>query len=135
LCFGFSQIIKTLPLRLTILHLAQRFRIDGETFIQQFSLLTTILITTNSQGFNYTRSFIFRPEYADTALGHWTVRIRGSPSVTAIECSKCAVKDPSVDTTVHWSDNTFVSAVPTKTMGSMAIVIPALRGIPVPALP
>jgi hypothetical protein len=34
--------IKTLPLRLTILHLAQRFRIDGETFIQQFSLLTTI---------------------------------------------------------------------------------------------
>ena len=53
--------INTLPLRLTILHLAQRFRIDGETFIQQFSLLTTIL-TTNSQGFNYTRSFIFRPE-------------------------------------------------------------------------
>ena len=124
--------IKTLPLRLTILHLAQRFRIDGETFIQYFSLLTAIFIS-NSQGFNYTRSFIFRPEYATIALGHWTVRIRGSPSVTAIECSKCAVRDPSADTTVHWSDNTFVSAVPTKTMGSMAIVIPALRGIPVPA--
>jgi hypothetical protein len=48
-------------LRLTILHLAQRFRIDGETFIQKFSLLTTI-IETNSQGFDYTLSFIFRPE-------------------------------------------------------------------------
>ena len=53
--------IKTLPLRLTTLHLAQRFRIDGETFIQQFSLLTAIL-TTNSQGFDYTLAFIFRPE-------------------------------------------------------------------------
>jgi len=30
--------IKTLPLRRTILHFAQRFRIDGETFITNFSL-------------------------------------------------------------------------------------------------
>ena len=30
---GASQITNTLPLRLMILHLAQRFRIDGETFI------------------------------------------------------------------------------------------------------
>jgi hypothetical protein len=30
--------IKTLPLRLTILHLAQRFRIDGETFISKILL-------------------------------------------------------------------------------------------------
>jgi predicted metal-binding membrane protein len=29
---------KTLPLRLMILHLAQRFRIDGETFITTFLL-------------------------------------------------------------------------------------------------
>ena len=34
--------INTLPLRLTILHLAQRFRIDGETFIT--ILLTTFII-------------------------------------------------------------------------------------------
>jgi len=30
--------IYTLPLRLTILHLAQRFRIDGETFISIYLL-------------------------------------------------------------------------------------------------
>jgi hypothetical protein len=30
--------MNTLPLRLTILHLAQRFRIDGETFIRTFLL-------------------------------------------------------------------------------------------------
>jgi hypothetical protein len=29
-------------LRLTILHLAQRFRIDGETFISKFSLQPTV---------------------------------------------------------------------------------------------
>jgi hypothetical protein len=28
----------TLPLRLTILHLAQRFRIDGETFMSTYLL-------------------------------------------------------------------------------------------------
>lgn len=33
--------MNTLPLRLTILHLAQRFRIDGETFMTK--LLTYIL--------------------------------------------------------------------------------------------
>ena len=50
--------INTLPLRLTILHLAQRFRIDGETFIRTI-LLTTFPFTT-SQVFDYTRSSFFR---------------------------------------------------------------------------
>jgi hypothetical protein len=66
---------------------------------------------------------------------HWTVRIRGSPSVTATECSKCAVNDPFTDTTVQLSDKTIVSSVPTSTIGSIATVIPALRSIPVPSLP
>jgi hypothetical protein len=30
--------MKILPLRRTTLHLAQRFRIDGETFIENYSL-------------------------------------------------------------------------------------------------
>src|SRR3990172_362428 len=64
-----------------------------------------------------------------------TVRSRGSPSVTATECSKCAVNDPSAETTVHWSDNTLVLSVPINTMGSNAIVIPGLNTIPVPAVP
>jgi hypothetical protein len=33
LCLGFSQITYNLPLRRTTLHLAQRFRMDGETFM------------------------------------------------------------------------------------------------------
>ena len=36
--------IKTLPLRLTILHLAQRFRIDGETFISKSPYKPAVLI-------------------------------------------------------------------------------------------
>ena len=54
--------MNTLPLRLTILHLAQRFRIDGETFMITI-LLANDYFTTNSQGFNYTRSSISRPEH------------------------------------------------------------------------
>jgi len=30
--------MNTLPLRLTTLHLAQRFRMDGDTFIDKYSL-------------------------------------------------------------------------------------------------
>jgi hypothetical protein len=52
--------INTLPLRLMILHLAQRFRIDGETFINSPCQQATV--RTNSQGYNYTRSSFFRPE-------------------------------------------------------------------------
>ncbi len=55
--------MKTLPLRLTILHLAQRFRIDGETFISKFSLHTGCF-SINSQEYNYILSFFFRPDYA-----------------------------------------------------------------------
>ena len=32
--------MNTLPLRLTTLHLAQRFRMDGDTFIENYSLHT-----------------------------------------------------------------------------------------------
>ena len=54
--------MNTLPLRLTIRHLAQRFRTDGETFMTK--LLTTYLL--NSQDFNYTRSCIFRLDYTNS---------------------------------------------------------------------
>jgi hypothetical protein len=43
----------TMPLRLTILHLAQRFRIDGETFM---TILLTNFHSLYSQVFDYTRS-------------------------------------------------------------------------------
>jgi hypothetical protein len=50
----------TMPLRLTIRHLAQRFRIDGETFIT--TLLTTFH-SLHSQVFDYTRSSFICPGY------------------------------------------------------------------------
>ncbi len=43
LCLGFSQMTYSLPLRLTILHLAQRLRMDGETLISAFLLTTDTL--------------------------------------------------------------------------------------------
>ena len=92
--------INTLPLRRTILHLAQRFRIDGETFMSS-NLLANYWLSINSQELNYIRSSFFRPDYTQSPQRHRTVRIRGSPSVTATECSKCAVSDPSAATTVH----------------------------------
>ncbi len=49
--------MNTLPLRLTILHLAQRFRTDGETFMTK--LLATLHVL-HSQGFDYTRSSSIR---------------------------------------------------------------------------
>ena len=39
---------------------------------------------------------------------------------------------PSADTTVHWSGKTRVSAVPTNTIGSSAMVIPGRSSVPVP---
>jgi hypothetical protein len=54
--------MNTLPLRLTILHLAQRFRTDGETFMTK--LLTTYSL--NSQVFDYTRSCNFRLDYTNS---------------------------------------------------------------------
>ena len=58
-----------MPLRLTILHLAQRFRIDGETFI---TTLLTNFHSLYSQVFDYTRSSLLRPDYTKFA------RVRGS---------------------------------------------------------
>jgi len=55
--------IYTLPLRLMILHLAQRFRIDGDTFITTILLASMTIYFVNSQDYNYTLSSFFRPEY------------------------------------------------------------------------
>jgi hypothetical protein len=49
-----------MPLRLTILHLAQRFRTDGETFMMT---LLTNFHSLRSQGFDYTRSSLIRLDY------------------------------------------------------------------------
>ena len=48
--------IYNLPLRLTTLHFAQRFRMEGPTFMITFSLLQLF-----NQRLNYTCSDIFRP--------------------------------------------------------------------------
>ena len=50
----------TMPLRRTIRHLAQRFRIDGETFI---TALLTNFHSQCSQVFDYTRSSYIRLDY------------------------------------------------------------------------
>jgi len=55
----------TMPLRLTILHLAQRFRIDGETFMR--TLLANFHYL-HSQVFDYTRSSFIRPDYTQRTL-------------------------------------------------------------------
>jgi len=52
----------TLPLRLTILHLAQRLRTDGDTFISN-SPYKQLSIFINSQDYYYILSFIIRPDY------------------------------------------------------------------------
>lgn len=59
--------MNTLPLRLTILHLAQRFRTDGETFMKKTPY--KLPITLDSQVFNYTRSSMFRLDYTNSAHG------------------------------------------------------------------
>jgi hypothetical protein len=48
--------IYNLPLRLTILHFAQRFRMEGPTFMIAFSLLQWF-----NQRLNYTCTILFRP--------------------------------------------------------------------------
>lgn len=98
--------INNLPLRLTTLHFAQRLRIDGDTFI--IALLLNQITWLHSQRIDYTFFSSFRPDFRFSSPDQRTVRIRGSPSVTATECSKWAVNDPSADTTVHWSDRTRV---------------------------
>jgi len=53
--------MNNLRLRLTTLHLAQRFRMDGETFIL-YLLLVFLSMQTKPQSSNYTASFRFRPD-------------------------------------------------------------------------
>jgi hypothetical protein len=48
--------INNLPLRLTTLHFAQRFRMEGPTFMISFSLLQLF-----NQRLNYTWTILFRP--------------------------------------------------------------------------
>jgi hypothetical protein len=75
--------INNLPLRLTTLHFAQRLRMDGPTFMLAYSLLQLF-----NQGSNYTSTILIRPVARHLLLsGHGTVKTRGSPSVTATECS------------------------------------------------
>ena len=50
--------MNTLPLRRMTLHLAQRFRTDGDTFMNEILLTHS---STCSQGLDYTRSLINRP--------------------------------------------------------------------------
>jgi hypothetical protein len=57
-----------MPLRLTILHLAQRFRIDGETFM---TTLLTNFRSLHSQVFDYTRSSLLRLDYTKHDTGSW----------------------------------------------------------------
>ena len=88
----------TRPLRRMIRHLAQRLRMEGETFMKNSPYLR---LSLDSQMSDYTVRFAIRPYFFDGLRVHRTVRIRGSPSVTATVCSKCAVRDPSAETTVH----------------------------------
>ena len=88
-----------MPLRRTILHLAQRFRIDGETFMTTPYNLSFVLYLAKFLIIHVRLYFVQLTR--NKARDHGTVRIRGFPSVTATECSKCAVNDPSADTTVH----------------------------------
>ena len=48
--------MNNLPLRLTTLHFAQRFRMEGPTFMIAFSLLQLF-----NQRLNYTCTMVFRP--------------------------------------------------------------------------
>ncbi len=83
-----------LRLRRTILHLEQRLRIDGDTFIQK----TPLSFRTARQIFNYIFTYRIRLEIAHI---QGNVRISGPCSVIATECSKCAVNLPSRELTVH----------------------------------
>jgi glutamate formiminotransferase/formiminotetrahydrofolate cyclodeaminase len=66
-----------------------------------------------------------------------TVRIRGAEpsSPIATVCSKWADRAPSAVTTVHLSGSVRISAPPTLTIGSIAIVIPGTRRGPRLGLP
>jgi hypothetical protein len=57
-----------LPLRRTTLHLAQRFRMDGETFMNS-NLLTTSYAVLYGQSFDYTLFYFIRPAIDEAASG------------------------------------------------------------------
>src|SRR3989442_7765578 len=63
------------------------------------------------------------------------VRTSGPLSVTAIVCSKCAARLPSLVTAVHPSSRIFTSNEPIVTIGSMASTMPALSWGPWPGSP
>jgi hypothetical protein len=74
--------INNLPLRLTILHFAQRLRMEGLTFMIAFSL--QLLVQPNSLLYLvYSRP----SSLSATLTSHGRVKTRGSPSVIATECS------------------------------------------------
>jgi hypothetical protein len=58
--------MNNLRLRLTTLHLAQRFRMDGDTFIL-YLLLVFLSVQMKPQSSNYTASFRFRPDEPSNA--------------------------------------------------------------------
>lgn len=85
--------MNTLPERRTTLHFGQRLRTDDVTLI--LFLLLPIAATKTPI---IPASF---PSEQTPSRGYGSVRIIGSASVTATVCSKCAVMDPSAETTVH----------------------------------
>ena len=81
--------------------LGTTFANGGRNFHNSISLLAACLMT--AKGLIILAIFI--AVYISFTVAcrfvHKTVRMSGSPSVTATVCSKCAVKEPSADTTVH----------------------------------
>ena len=73
--------MNNLPLRLTILHFAQRLRMEGPTFMIAFSL--RLLVKPNVELY----LFYSYPSSFAGLFCHRAVRMRGSPAVTATECS------------------------------------------------
>ena len=64
--------MKTIPLRRTIRHLAQRLRMEGDTFMKFLLALRSLW---QSQTLNYTCRSQFRPYFYGYPQGHKTVRI------------------------------------------------------------
>ncbi len=84
------------PLRLTILHFAQRFLIDAVTFITISPCdPASPEVQRQSRICDYTRTLYIRPGCYNS------VKISGPFSVMATVCSKWAVSEPSADDTVH----------------------------------